>query len=428
MLKLGFVKVVMLVALMSLCGVATFAVGATSSSLFQQGQQAFKAGQRGKALSLFKQAEAKGMNKASLYYNIGVCSYSLGEYEQSKKAFNKVIDLNKDMAPLAHYNLGLIAMKEGNRGEMISGFETAMTTSTDSKIRDMAAAALDENEVVAGESSSPYMGYFEVSVGYDDNIELYSGLLGSKDDGDWFTEFFAAATMPIKGGTYKKGTQLFGSVYYQKYADYSEYDLGTADVGVQYLFTYRGWQLKPAVDYAYTIQDVKSYDQTPTFSLQGRHSFYWDTEIRLTYRLSYIDILDSDYDAIEGTRNKFRAEVIKKWQKTSVSLKYTLELNDRDNDDLSPTRNTIAVKVRHRFNDRFSGTGIVSFRNSSYDNTAAYDRDEDRWKTTLRGSYVLTPIWNLTADYTYSDNEDSPEYDRYNYTRNVGALRLERSF
>ena len=418
----------MLLICISLSVGISFAATSNSSTLFQQGQKAFASGQRDKALSLFRQAEAEGMTKASLYYNIGVCTYSLGKYEESKDAFNKVIECNKDMAPLAHYNLGLIGMKEGNRGEMINGFETAMNTSSDPKIRDMAAAALDENNVGVEEKAALYVGYMELSVGYDDNIELYSDLLGSKGDGDWFSEFFAAGTMPINGGTYRKGTQLFGSVYYQKYADYSEYDLGTADVGIQYLFDYKGWQLKPAVEYAYTIQDVKSYDQTPSFSILGKHAFYWDTQVRLSYRLSYIDILDSDYDAIKGTRNRFKAEVIKQWKKTRVSLKYTLELNSRDNDDLSPTRNTIAVKVRHRFTDTFSGVGIVSYRNSSYDNTDQYDRDEDRWKTTLRGTYKLTPIWNVSADYTYSDNDDNPEYERFNYTRSVTALRLERSF
>ena len=418
----------LLVIFMGFCTGTNFAVAANSSALFAQGQQAFKAGQRDKALSLFRQAEAKGMAKASLYYNIGVCTYSLEKYSESKEAFNKVIELNKDMAPLAHYNLGLIGMKEGNRSAMITGFETAMDTSSDAKIRDMAAAALEENNVALSESGKPYMGFFEVSVGYDDNIELYSDLLGSKGDGDWFSEIFATGVMPIQGGTYQKGAQVYGSVYYQKFIDYDEYDLGTADVGVRYLADYKDWEMKTGVDYAYTIQDVKSYDQTPSFNIQGKHDFYWDTQIRLSYRLSYIDILDSDYDAIEGVRNKFRAEIMKRWKKTSASVKYTLELNNRDSDDLSPTRNTVAVKVRHRFTDRFTGTGIVSYRNSSYDNTAAYDRDEDQWKTTLRGMYQLTPVWNVTADYTYSDNEDNPEYKRYNYTRSVTALRLERSF
>lgn len=368
------------------------------------------------------------MNKASLYYNIGVSAYSLGKYKQSKQAFLKVIALNKDMAPLAHYNLGLIAMKEGNRPEMIKGFETAMNTSSDAKIRDMAAAALDENNVDVAEATTPYMGYMELSIGYDDNIELYSNLLGTNGDGDWFSEVFAAGTMPIAGDTYQKGAQLFGSLYYQKFTDYSQYDLGTADIGAQYLVDYAGWQLKPAVDYAYTIQDVKSYDQTPSFSIQGKHAFYGDSQIRLSYRLSYIDILDASYDAIKGTRNKFRAEVIKKWRQTRVSVKYTLELNNRKSTDLSPTRNTLALKLQQRFTDKFSGEGLVAFRKSNYDNSAAYDRSEDRWETTLRGRYDLTPLWGLSADYTYINNKDNPEYARYNYTRSVSAVRVERSF
>ncbi len=405
-----------------------FAAGANSSTFFAQGQKAYNAGQRKEALRLFRKAEAQGMKKASLYYNIGVCSYSLKQYPEAKAAFQEVIVLSKDMAPLAHYNLGLIGMREGNRQEMIAGFETAIATSSDPKIRDMAAAALDENNVRQRAGATPYAGYFEISVGYDDNIELYSDLLGSKGDGDWFTEVFAAGTMPINGGTFRRGTQLFGSMYYQKFADYDEYDLGTVAVGVQYLFDYNGWKIKPGVDYSYTIQDTKSYDQTPSFSIKGRHGFYWDTQIRLSYKISYIDILDSTYDATQGTRNKFRTEIIKKWQKTSVSLRYTLELNSRDSDDLSPTRNTVAVKVRHRFTDQFSGVASVAFRNSSYDNTVAYDRDEDRWKTTLRGIYKIDPIWTVVADYTYSDNEDNQAYARYNYTRSVSALRLERSF
>ena len=405
-----------------------FAAGLTNSELFQQGQKAFNAGQQTQALSLFKQAEAKGMNKASLYYNIGVCTYSLKQYPQSKAAFEKVISLNDDMAPLAHYNLGLIAMKENNHQAMVHSFQTAMTTSSDIKIRNLAAAALEKNRVTKPSDSRSYIGFMEVSVGYDDNIELYSDLLGSNGDGDWFTELFTATTIPVVGGTFKQGTQLFGSAYYQKYADYNEYDLGSADIGVQYLFDLGKWHIKPSIDYAYTIQDIKSYDQTPTFSLRGQHPFYWNTQVRLGYRFSYIDILDSDYDAIEGTRNKFQAEIIKKWQQTRISLKYILELNNRDDDDLSPTRNTISAKVQHHFTDHFSATGIVSFRNSNYDNTATYDRDEDRWKTTLRAMYQINPLWSVTADYTYSDNEDNPEYKRYNYTRNVGALRLERSF
>ena len=81
----------------------------SASDLFAVGQHSFKAGNHEKALIYFLKARDAGMVKPSLFYNLGVCHYRLGQYSEASETFMEIIS-NSEMAPLVYYNLGLIAL------------------------------------------------------------------------------------------------------------------------------------------------------------------------------------------------------------------------------------------------------------------------------------------------------------------------------
>ncbi|NOR23925.1 MAG: tetratricopeptide repeat protein, partial [Desulforhopalus sp.] len=384
------------------------------SDLFTAGQHSFKAGNHEEALSYFLKARNAGMNKPSLYYNLGVCHYSLGQYSEATEAFRQIIS-NPEMAPLAYYNLGLISLKDSDNRRASYWFKKAYDTTSNDKLRILASAALDK---VGEKVSDSWSRYLSFALGYDDNVELTidSETLQASNKGDFFSEIYGVAIKPVFGGTSSEGPLFTMGGSYLKYFDLNEFDSGSINTGLFYRNTLNGIRLKSGVDYAYTLIDGSSFEQIPSASIQGKYSLNPSVLFRFRYRLSYLDILDSDFDYLEGWRHRGLAESRWKWKRLYSTLSYILELNGRDNDDFSPTRHTVRVAFDLDLNHSWDMHLQMSYRKSTYDIDGMSDRDEDRFIGKGRLVYFLEKGWEIRGEYQHTDNDSN--YDTYDYTRN----------
>jgi tetratricopeptide (TPR) repeat protein len=87
-------------------------------------------GELDKAKSYFDQAQKTisypDANTYLLYYNIGLCYYRLGEYNQAIKIFKESTNLNNNFS-YSQYNLGLSYLKDGDSRNGIAHLKRALT-------------------------------------------------------------------------------------------------------------------------------------------------------------------------------------------------------------------------------------------------------------------------------------------------------------
>lgn len=397
------------------------------SSAFQAGIAAFKQGNFESALHYFQQAESLGLEKPSLYYNIGVCCYKLGRYQEAEEAFRKTAAFSQ-MAPLAYYNLGVVAEKQADHDKAVYWLQKSYDTAEadDVNLRVLAANAL--NQIQGKTAPSPWAGYVSLGMGYDDNVELVpdSDFLQASNMDDWFLDAYLLARRFFAGETKSSGSYFQSSLSYLKYAEVDEFDTGTADLGLFYWKQAGSYQLEGGGGYYYTIIDGQSYEQSPMISLQARRSLGEATDLRLRYRLNYLDVLDSEYDYLSGWRHRTMAELSRKWGSYYGYLAYTLELNERDDEDYSPTRHLFGAGLDMKPLDNIGINLYAGYRTSQYSIASLEDRDEDRFDAILNLTYFLVSGWEIICKLEYTNNESSD--DSYDYTRNAVTLYLARPF
>lgn len=397
------------------------------SSAFQDGITAFKQGNYESALDFFHQAESSGFEKPSLYYNIGVCCYKLGRYQEAEEAFRKTATFPQ-MAPLAYYNLGVVAEKQSDHKKALYWLQKSYDNAEadDVNLRVLAANAL--GQIKGKTDSSAWASYVSLGLGYDDNVELVSDsdVLQASNMDDWFLDMYLFTRRTLAGNAKDSGSYFQTGISYLKYADVNEYDTGTADLALFYWKQAGNYQLEGGGGYYYSLIDGQSYEQSPMVSLQAKRPLWASTYFRLRYRLNYLDVLDADYDYLTGWRHRTMAELSRKWGNYYGYLAYTLELNDRDDEDYSPARHLFAAGFDMRPLDNVGVNLYVAYRSSHYDVATFDDRDEDRFDSILSLTYFLVNGWEISCKLEHTHNESN--YDYYDYTRNAVTLFFARSF
>ncbi|MEN8141648.1 MAG: tetratricopeptide repeat protein [Thermodesulfobacteriota bacterium] len=398
---------------------------ASAASYFQQGRQAFVQKNYQQAIILFQKAEAAGMERPALVYNLGVSAYKAGDYPLARQSFQKLLAV-PEMAELARYNLGLVALRSKDYQAAAALFRQVAEGSGDAKLQDLAAAGLRRCRAEI-ETKKSWYGFVSVGAGYDDNIELYTDLLGASAEDDWFTEIMASGRKEVGPGP--AGLAIFASGFYQRFSSESQYDQGLADIGLSYLAGTRKASLEVRGDYAYTILDGEGLEQTPSLILQGRYLFTAQASLRLKGRRSYVDIQRDDLAYLTGWRDQLLAEFAWQDETLALSTSFGREDNERDSPEFSPLRHSVAIKARlgRRAGLHFSGRG--EYRRSTFAMIATSgERQEER--VTIGGeiSCPLPAGWFLDLEHTRVENDANRGYDSYDYSRNISLMRLERLF
>ena len=95
-----------------------------AEKLFTQGQRAYRQGDMELAVDLYARADAAGYDDPVLSYNMGVAQYRLGNLDEAHAAFLTAAGTPK-LAPLAFYNLGLVARKTDDPRDAYVWFDQA---------------------------------------------------------------------------------------------------------------------------------------------------------------------------------------------------------------------------------------------------------------------------------------------------------------
>ncbi len=408
--------------------IASTAANLSTSAPFQQGKISFKKGEYGHALDLFKQARAQGLNKPSLFYNIGVCAYKLEFYSEAEEAFLLTSRFPK-MAALAYYNLGVVAEKQDDTEAALSWLKKSIVTAgqKDDKIRLLAQTALSRIQIKQG-LIEHWTSYAAVGYGYDDNVSMTEGddLLLTSEEEDGFTDYFAFVRSPFLGNAVSEGPFLQASISARDYSELNEYDVGSLNLAGKYRKKIGEYRLEGGMAYNYIMWDDSTYSQSPILSLQLKRPFGEGSSWRLRYEGKYLDHLDSTYSYLNGRQHRATTELVTKFGAHKMVIGYRFEENDRRDEESSPRRHLINARLELYPLDSVFITFAASYRDSTYDLVNISDREEDRYEGSLQLGYTLSKNWEVTGRYTRTVNHSTD--DLYDYKRDVTSLSLGYTF
>jgi len=409
----------------------TLPLAAPPDSPFQQGLEAFRAGDYAAARDRFEAARAAGMDKPALFYNLGSAYYRLGQYRKARDAFGRLTD-DPGIAPLAHYNLGLVARKLDQPATARRHFRIAYRTSDDPKIQRLAGEALDREE-----ESDPLAGVASVGLGYDDNVTLDPDeIVATSDTDDFFLQALAGGSYQLRG-TREEGLQLKGSILHLDYFDIDAFDQTFLRLGPEWDTRAGEWAIDLAAYGDLIYLDGEPFEWIATGEVDGRRPLAGDHALRLRYRLSYLDG-QSPYGYLTGVRHRAEAEWRYDDGTREARAGYELEYNDREDfskgttfTSVSPTRHELNLRAGREWAEAWEAKVRAAYRFSRYhDPSDVVGGTTTRQDTRLRARAALSRElpWELRAfaEYQFTDNDSN--IDAYDYTANVYTLGLERYF
>ena len=404
--------------------VAPAAYGAPDEEVFYgEALEAFSAGEYERAVDGFLRANAAGRSDATLYYNLGASYYKLERYSEAGIAFQRAAQ-DPEMAPLATYNLGLVAYQQGNTAIAANHFQRTLAIATNDKLRQLAPSTA----VQAAPPASPWTGFVEAGYGDDDNVTLISQdqALISSYQRDRFLELLAYTGRRLTGDS-REGIRIAGSIYALRYFDLSNYDTTTLHIGVGHNDTWNKWRLATDLDVYRTNLSGDPFTRTTTLAVQGRRRIPGFDQLRLRYRLSRIDELATVFDYLDGWRQELDGSLRWRAGKTRLRLDYEYEINNREDrqttpfTSFSPQRHTLRAVARQPFTNELTGTLDFQYRHSLYRDPnevapGVFVRREDNYTRTIaRLAYALSDDKELSLEYRYTDNRSN--IPRYTYDR-----------
>ncbi len=375
-----------------------------------------------------------------MYYNLGSTYFRLERYNEARSSFLQIVD-DADWGGAAHYNLGLVAERQGQLARARNHYQQAYDRATSDAIRQRSAAKL-ELDGTGTSASSRWNTYLSAAGGYEDNAALTSDLSAPQAGGRG-DEFFLlwGATSRYLHGDYRDGYRLVLSGYLQQYNRLDDFDLGTLGLEFSRDRQQADWHTRMSGRmHTYWIGG-NIYGNRFSLGARGSRDFT-DRTLVLDGDLGYIDA-SRRYHYLSGWQTRGRVEMIQPMSAADLRLGYRLELNSRN--DLSggqeffsysPTRHlifaelgrvslgaaelTVGLDYEH---SRYADRNVMQEQDSSF---TSRKRRDNGWGALLRGDFGLGGGWHVFASYDYSQRDSN--LAQYDYSSNRFLLGIEGGF
>lgn len=408
-------KVAVLCALLGTAA-TTLAAADQAHEHFQTGRMAFERGNYAAALAEFEAAAAAGMTGPAIQFNIGVAAWKAGELERAETAFRQTA-LTPEMAALAHYNLGLVALKREDRGAARRWFSSAEREAQDERLRELATTQLAR--LPAPASTPTWVGYAVAAAGYDDNVALISTstLPTASDVADEFLELQLALSVPF-GGDWRFDAGAFAI----DYRDLDAFDQLGIQAAAGYRFALGNWSNAISAELAYTTIDGEGLESSRVIAVESRRGLTALMELQARYRYYDLDGMN-DFEGLTGHRHEAMCRL--GWRRSAWDLGIEIQgdTGEYREEVLSATRYQVGVDARHTWPAGWTASGEVRRRHSRYD--AESNGTEDFTELALTLHKTLASRWRLFVRYAYADNDATlPEfqYDRSRIVAGVDAV------
>jgi len=409
---------------------------------FHNGIESFENGNLQAARAYFEGAVAAGLTSSSLFYNLGVTCYQLGDYAAAETAFRALLDgLN---GALARYNLGLVALAKGDKESARDWFKESGAASAPEKIRVLSLAQLNElgDHVVLPGGQSEGRGYLALSGGYDSNIAGLPEATASREGGVFF-DTLAAGTFEQPAGA-RSGFALEVAAYARKYPSDGNYD-------TRVLQGRLGWsEALNDGERGAVISVVQSwFDSLSLERRYGVEGYYrWNgcalpgspDQCGLALAAATVDG-GSGFDAYDGQWYRARLHALNYYGRWRFDGEYSLEINDRRDQrttdefiSVSPHHHTVELAARYRWRPGLVIGALGSVRHSRYQESHVLvasagesgRRKDNRLEVGVLAERSLDTRWLVRGEWLIRDNSSS--LAQYGYERQTVMLTLEGAF
>ncbi len=408
----------MLLLLAVTLGMSAHADTGNAQDTFTEARVAFDAGDFPRALTLFEQCVALGMNGPAVHYNIGVAAYRSGDQARAERAFREVAE-TPSMAALAHYNLGLVELKRGHDKQARGWFERAEREATDEPLRNLAQQRLDKLPPVFRPSWSLYA---RTGLGYDDNVALRSQSIDTPGSGqaDEFGELLLAGSY-----TFQPSWRIDAAAGLLRYHDLNGFNQTALSLGAVRGIPLDAWYLEfGAYGTQFTLGgDV--YEKSLAASAQATYAFSARQSLRTQLRAASVNG-EGVFSGLSGSRTDLGLLYDWGWRAWTFGAHARAEFNNSEDDVFATHWMELSAEAKWSATPRWSYGGGFTWRSTRH--PAQPDADLAAWddhRTTLRieAARTLVKQVQLLMRYEYERNQSPVEFS--DYQRNWVAVSIE---
>ena len=386
-------------------------------------------------------------NNPIVIYNLAVIHYKLKKYSQAKSYFLKLLPIDSYHL-LAKYNLGLVANKQGDRGEAISWFKKInnhihapgiSNTEATTKLKKLAVVQIkkltaETNKIKQKETVKPvrFKSYVFSYYGYEDK---YVDSDGNFAPGDNFLNLYGQVKISLDD-LITPGLQWRFRYYLKDYSERDSFDYSFIGTDISKLFKQYQWRHSIRLGFEQSTFGAEDYQSLSYLNLTTEYKV---SDYKVAAKYFYNDIASDNslYDDYAGQRQ--RLDLIYGWSSNAEKFRLRLSFEDYDLADkivatsirrsYSPKREKIEATWFHKFNKNWKSRLRFEYRDSRYKDFSVDDnvvRDEARTISSIQVKYRLRKNWWYVVDYRYTDNQSN--IFRYDYTRNLISTGISGYF
>jgi len=385
---------------------------------FTEARTAFDSEDFPKALALFEQALALGMDGPAVHYNIGVAAYRSGDLARAARAFQEVAR-TPAMAAVAHYNLGLVALQRGDSRAARDEFEHAARSAGDERLAALAARRL--GELPPEPPPADWSLYARGGAGYDDNVALRSESIDGSASGeaDAFAELLASASV-----AFGQNWHVDAAVAALNYIDLDEFDQGVLSLGARRGFALDAWYLEIG---GYGTQFTLGHDvfeRAAAAGVRATRSFTGGGLLQAQFRATSVDG-EGDFTGLSGARAELGVNYDWSRQAWSFGVYTRAELNDSEDDVFASRWVELGGLAQWALSPRWTFSAGGTVRRTRH---PAQEVSPESWED-RRSTIRLGAVWKRWQQaqlfVRYEHERNSSPLETYDYERNWVAASIE---
>jgi hypothetical protein len=395
----------------------THAAAGDAQARFAEARSAFEAGDFSRALSLYEQCLASGMQGPAVHYNIGVAAFRAGNLSRAESAFQEVAR-TPAMAALAHYNLALVALKRGDERAARRWLERVETS--DEKLANLAKSRLDE--LPKASASSDWSLYARSGAGYDGNVALRSASIDTTGSGrdDAFGELMLAGSYSLL-----PSWRIDGAVGLLRYADLDEFNQNAMSFGVAHVMDLAGWHLEPGLYLTQFSLGGDVYERSAAASAEASRPFSDHGQLRAQLRVSAVNG-EGQFSGLSGSRSelglRYEWKGLPAWR---FGAQARAEFNNSEDEAFASRWIEMGADARWSVSPRWTLVAGATLRQTRHpaQPTIQDAWDDDRTAFRVEATRLLWEYAQLFVRYEHENNRSPiPEND---YDRDWVAVSIE---
>ena len=398
-------------------GTPAWSADAQALAHFSAGRAAFEAQDFSKARALFEQALAAGMDGPAIHYNIGAAPYRGGAQPRAEAAFREVAR-SPDMAALAYYNLGLVALQRHDEREAREWFQRSTQARPPERLMLLASQRLAD--LPAPLAPGRWSIYTRGGAGYDDNVALRSGSIDSSasGDADSFGELYLAASYTIGAWRIDGGGSML------EYADLDQFSQRSFFLGGARGFRLEKWYFEIGAHGSQLSLGGDVFEQDLAAALLASRSFYGGSRLRAQLRATQVSG-EGAFTGLTGDRTELGVFYDKSWRAWYFGAHTRAELNDSEDPVFESRWLQLGAEARYAVSPRWGfslGAALRRTRHPAQSETLG-SWEDNRTMLQFGATRSLWKQAQLFVRYEVERN-DSPVAG-YDYDRNRAAASLE---